>query len=46
MKTILILAKDLILWVKHLFVKKEQSKQFIPLDPWDDEHFGDNIHFT
>lgn len=46
MKTILQLTKSILLWVKSLFVKKEQPKQFGPLDPWDDEHFGDCIHFT
>ena len=46
MKTLFQLTKGIVLWVKSLFVKKEQPKQFIPLDPWDDEHFGDNIHFT
>ena len=46
MKTILQLIKGTILWVKSLFTKKEQPKQFVSMEPWDDEHFGDHIHFT
>lgn len=45
MKTLLLITKYTIIWVKSLFVKKEQPKQYVPLDPWDDEHFSDSIHF-
>ena len=45
MKTLFSLIKGIILWTKSMFVKPE-PKKFITLEPWDDEHFGDHIHFT